>query len=313
MVTTAFVLTGGGSLGAVQVGMLTALHDAGVEPDLLVGTSVGAVNAAYLAGPARGSGVSTTDRLESLTALWHGLRRHDVFALEPKRWWGAARGGQPSMFSGGGLQRLLERHLGYDFLQDARIPVEVTVTDLVTGVGQVLDTGPVVSAVRASAAVPGVLPPVVREGATLVDGAIGELDVLGHTAGRGVADIYLLPAGYPCAGPPPATALGIALSSLSLLLHRQLMAQIRGYAGAAQLRVIPPLCPLSVSPADFGQTSALVRRAHRSTRDWLEAGGRPQDPSVLALHTHHPRPERRREAAYAPDTATPQPQEGLTR
>lgn len=68
--TTAFGLTGGGSLGAVQVGMLTALHECRIEPDLLLGTSVGAVNAAHLAGPG-----STDTRLESLVRLWHGMRR----------------------------------------------------------------------------------------------------------------------------------------------------------------------------------------------------------------------------------------------
>ena len=78
---TAFVLTGGGSLGAVQVGMMAALHDHGVVPDVLVGTSVGAVNAAHLAGPGPWS-----DRVGELTELWLGLRRSDVFALDPRRW-----------------------------------------------------------------------------------------------------------------------------------------------------------------------------------------------------------------------------------
>jgi NTE family protein len=311
--TTAFVLTGGGSLGAVQVGMLKALHEKKIEPDLLVGTSVGAVNAAYVAGPLRGGRGKPTERLESLTCLWHRLRRQDVFILEPWRWWAAARGSQSSMFSGSGLQGLLEQQLGYDALQDARLPVEVTVTDLVTGIGGVLDTGPAVTAVRASAAVPGILPPVVRDGKTLVDGAIGDLDVLRHTASRGVTDIYLLPAGYPCAGPAPSTALGIALTSLSLLLHRQLTAQVRDYAGPAQLHVVPPLCPLAVSPADFGQAPELVQRALRSTRDWLETVGAPQDARVLALHTHAPRPQRRRHAmAHAPGHQEPQPHEGVT-
>lgn len=296
--------------------MLTALHEAGIEPDLLVGTSVGAVNAAYLAGPASGGGGRLAERLQALTLLWSDLRRQDLFALDPLRWWAAARGAQPSMFSGAGLEQLLERHLGYDHLEDARIPVEVTATDLVTGVGSILDTGPSVSAVRASAAVPGVLPPVTRDGKTLVDGAIGDLDVLGHAAGRGVTDIYLLPAGYPCAGPPPRTALGIALGSLSHLLHRQLIGRVQGYSGAARLHVVPPLCPLSVSPADFGQTSALVHRAHRSTRDWLEADGAPGDASTLALHTHEPRPQRgpqRRRPQQSSPTQKLRPQEGLRR
>jgi NTE family protein len=309
-VTTAFVLTGGGSLGAVQVGMLVALHERGIEPDLLVGTSVGAVNAAYLAGPVGQSGTGGAgstlagQRLEALARMWRDMRRHDVFPFDPRHWFGAMRGGQPSMFPGTGLERLLQRHLGYETLQQARIPVEVTATDLVTGKGLVLGTGPSVSAVRASAALPGVLPPVVQDGRALVDGAIGELDVLAHTAAPGVTDIYLLPAGYPCAGNPPRTALGIALSSLSLLLHRQLIAQVRGYAGVAQLHVVPPLCPLTVSPADFTQTSGLMARARESTKGWLEARSDPLDASVLALHTHHARPH--------PDhpTGVPAPQEG---
>lgn len=283
--STAFVLTGGGSLGAVQVGMLTALHEHGIHPDLLVGTSVGAVNAAYLGGPGR-----PDERLRMLTLLWQGLRRQDVFAVDPRRWFGAARGTRPSLFSGDGLDRLLRRHLGYDDLEEARLPVEVTASDLVTGQGLVLGAGPAVSAVRASAAVPGVLPPVVRDGRTLVDGAIGEQDLLAHTAAHGVSDIYLLPAGYPCAGSRPTSALGAALTALSLLLHRQLMGQVRGYAGDAVLHVVPPLCPLATSPADFSQTSALVARAHESTGRWLEVRDAPDDASVLELHPHHRRP-----------------------
>lgn len=77
---TAFVLSGGGSLGAVQVGMLQALTARGVEPDLLVGTSAGALNAAYVAG----HGVSGAS-LDDLEAIWSSLRRRDVFPLQPAR------------------------------------------------------------------------------------------------------------------------------------------------------------------------------------------------------------------------------------
>ena len=310
--TAAFVLTGGGSLGAVQVGMLTALHERGIRPDVLVGTSVGAVNAAYLAGVANPDLPSLGRRLRSLSGLWQELRRRDVFRLEPRRWWDAAKGDQPSMFSGRGLTQLLERHLGYDVLEEARLPVGVTVTDLVTGIGCLLHQGPSADAVRASAAVPGVLPPVRLQGRTFVDGGIGELDVLTRTAAHGVTDLYLLPGGYPCAGRPPTSALGIALTSLSLLLHRGLIAQVRSYSGAARLHIVPPLCPLATSPADFTQTPALVHRAHLSTRAWLQArdGDRSPtgDPSVLALHTH----ERRAVAEPRPVAPVP-PREGSAR
>lgn len=72
--STAFVRSGGGSLGAVQVGMLAALHDHGIEPDVLIGTSVGALIAAYLAA----AGFSATS-ISDLDGIWRGLRRGDVF------------------------------------------------------------------------------------------------------------------------------------------------------------------------------------------------------------------------------------------
>jgi NTE family protein len=76
--TTAFVLSGGGSLGAVQVGMLQELAARGIRPDLLVGTSAGALNAAYVAG--HGAEPAALDRL---AAIWRALRRRDVFPLSP--------------------------------------------------------------------------------------------------------------------------------------------------------------------------------------------------------------------------------------
>ncbi len=72
---TAFVFAGGGSLGAVQVGMLRELLRAGIKADLVVGSSVGAMNAAYFAGAADAAGI---DKLER---TWRGLRRHDVFPV----------------------------------------------------------------------------------------------------------------------------------------------------------------------------------------------------------------------------------------
>ena len=77
---TAIVLTGGGSLGAVQVGMLQALSAYGVRPDLLVGTSSGAMNAAWVAG----HGMSA-DSLAELASIWTALRRTDVFPVDPGR------------------------------------------------------------------------------------------------------------------------------------------------------------------------------------------------------------------------------------
>lgn len=280
--STAFVLTGGGSLGVVQAGMLAALHDHGIEPDLLVGTSAGALNAAYLAGPG-----TTADRLGSLADLWRRVRRRDVFAPHPRRWLAATVGAAPSLFADAELRGLVQHNLGFDLLEEARLPVHVLACDLVTGRGVALTEGPSTEAVLASSAVPGLLPPVLHQGRTLVDGAVGDFDALAHAETWGAEEIYLLPAGYACAGPAPTTAVGMMLTALSLLLHRQLLEQVRDYGGRARLHVLPPLCPLSVSPADFTHAPGLLRRSHHVTSQWLDSGlDTPATTQVLALHQH---------------------------
>lgn len=200
--------------------------------------------------------------------------------------------------------------LGYAAFEDARLELAVTATDIVTGAALVLNGGPVVDAVTASSAIPGLLPPVRRGESTLVDGAIGHPATLAYADALGVDDIYLLPAGYPCAAPPPATALGVGLTGLNLLLHHQLVDQVRAYTGRARLHVAPPLCPLATSAADFAHADDLMRRAHASTRLWLS---QPSDPisstdqnvrntAVLAFHDPHPQDT----------TATPAPPQPMS-
>ena len=160
--TTALVLSGGGSLGAVQVGMLMALGERGVEPDLLVGTSAGAINAAFVGGHGMGA-----EALDELAGLWRSLRRRNLFALRPVHGVLAVAGVRPSLFSAEPLRRLVEANLGYRDLLDARIELHLVTTDLSSGHEVMLSSGDAVSAVVASAAIPGVFPPVSREGRAL--------------------------------------------------------------------------------------------------------------------------------------------------
>src|SRR5215472_3250354 len=106
--TTAFVLSGGGSLGAVQVGMLQALTARNEMPDILVGTSAGAVNAGYLGGHG-----TSQDSLNALAGIWAGLRRGDVFPLSPRRHLLALAGARESLFSSDGLRKIIGAHLPY--------------------------------------------------------------------------------------------------------------------------------------------------------------------------------------------------------
>jgi NTE family protein len=283
-VTTAFVLSGGASLGAVQVGMLQALTERQVTPDLLVGTSAGAVNAAYVA--AHGTGAAALDRL---AGIWAGLRRRDVFPLGPRHLLSALAGGRDSLCSAGGLRRLVGEYLSFTELEQAEIPLHVVTTDLLSGEEVLLSTGDAASAVLASAAVPGVLPAVQREDRTLVDGGLADNAAISQAVMLGADRIYVLPTGYACAlAAPPSTPLSVALQALSLLIQQRLIVDVAHYATHVELIVLPPLCPLAVSPIDFSQAVELVRRARGTAGAWLDSGAtsQPHPERILSLHRH---------------------------
>jgi NTE family protein len=221
-VTTAFVLSGGGSLGAVQVGMLRALAERGIVPDLLVGTSAGALNALFVA--ARGPGPAA---LDELATVWAALRRDDVFPVRARRAVLALAGARDSLCTGSGLASLVRRHVGLARLEDARIPVHLVATDLLTGEEVLLSDGDALSAVLASSAVPAVLPPVRRDGRTLVDGGLADDAAISQAVALGAECVYVLPTGYACALPaPPTRPLAVAVQALSLLVQRRQIADV---------------------------------------------------------------------------------------
>ncbi|MDQ1674079.1 MAG: hypothetical protein QOC98_2641 [Frankiaceae bacterium] len=283
---TAFVLTGGGSLGAVQVGMLQALADQKVEPDLLIGTSAGALNAAFIADS--GFGAASLAELEH---IWAGLRRSDVFPLRPARALAALVGAAPSLCADHGLRHLLDRHLGFERLEDARIPLHVVTTDILSGQEVLLSRGDAVDAVLASAAIPAVFPSVEIDGRHLVDGGIADNAAISQAVTQGADRVYVLPSGYACALPAaPQTVLASALQSLTLLVERRLVLEVAQYSTTVDLRVLPPLCPLAVAPSDFGHGARLIERARAATSRWLETGADKADhpERFLSLHGHTP-------------------------
>lgn len=117
--STAFVLSGGANLGAAQAGMLAALDEAGVRPDLVVGASVGAVNGAWIAGQGD---------VEGLLAVWRNLRRGDIFPTRPVDGLLGFLGRSDHLVSDDGLRRLLRAHLRFSDLQDAAIPLHDVAT-----------------------------------------------------------------------------------------------------------------------------------------------------------------------------------------
>lgn len=278
----AFVLSGGASLGAIQVGMLRALYERSVIPDVIVGTSAGALNGAFIAS--RPHTVATAD---ALVAVWRDLRRGQVFPLNPITGLLGFLGARDHLVPESGLRRLISRHVQCDQLEDLPTPLHVVAVDVISGEELLLSRGPVLEAVLASAAIPAVLAPVLWEGRALMDGGVANNTPISHAVELGAQRIYVLPTGHACAlDEPPDGAVGMALHAISLLTHRRLIEDIERHRDEAELIVLPPPCPLSIAPIDFAHADDLIGSALHDAREFLDSGGQERPPLSMPMHQH---------------------------
>jgi len=281
----AFVLSGGASLGAIQVGMLRALYERRIVPDLIVATSVGAVNGAFIA-----SRPATPATADALGNVWRTIHRTEVFPPSLVSGLLGFLGRRNSLIPSSGLRRLLETHVEFRRLGEARIPLHVIAVDLKSGREQRLSEGDTTQVVLASAAIPALFPPVPWDGAELIDGGVANNTPISHALELGATEIYVLPTGYACAlRAAPRSALGMGLHALSLLIQQRLIMEIAALENRARLVVLPPPCPLAVSPADFSHAEELLTRALHAARAFLEGAGSQASavpPVMRELHAH---------------------------
>jgi len=187
-VTTAFVLGGGGILGAHEVGMLTALAEAGVRPDLIVGTSVGALNGVFVAAdPATAA--------DTLTQLWRGdvLRR----AFSENLWGRAVRLARSGthLHSIEPLRQMLAEALPVTDFADLTLPFQCVAASIERASSQWFSEGALVPAVLASCAVPALLPPVEVDGEHYFDGGLVDSIPVGRAVALGASTVYVLQVG----------------------------------------------------------------------------------------------------------------------
>jgi len=279
--TTAFVLSGGGGLGAVQVGMLRALTACGVVPDLVVGSSVGAINGAFFAGD------PTPDGVEALDSVWRAIRQGDVFPMDPRAAVLGLLGRRDHLVSPAALERLLRTHLGYDRLEQAPIPIHVVATEVARGTEVVLSAGDSVQALLASAAIPGVFPPVAFGGRLLMDGGVVDNTPIGPAVGLGADVVYVLPTEYRREGLQPSrSVLGAAMRALSIMAEQRLLGDVDRYGKLVHVEVVPPP-PIPVrSPIDFGGTAHLIDAAAETAVRWLERRPRAHPSQRVRVHHH---------------------------
>ena len=179
----AFVLSGGGAFGSGQVGMLRALACRGIRPDLVVGTSIGALHGAVLAA-------HPDDAPDLLAAFWEGASRRSVFG--GRRDTVRSLVHTRSLASFHRLERLLDDALGDRGFGELTIPFAAVATDALTGDPVLLDDGDLRLALAASAAVPGVFPPVTIGGRPYVDGGVSANVPIRQALAFGAASVLVL-------------------------------------------------------------------------------------------------------------------------
>jgi len=262
----AFVFTGGGALGATQAGMLQALFAHGLQPDVLVGTSVGALNAAYISSNPSIAGA------EALAGVWRRASRSLIFPVRPRVLLLGVAGRRDHLIEADGLERWITGNLACRRFDQARVPVHVVATDLASGNPVVLSEGELLPALLASTALPGIFPPVRHHGRLLVDGGTSaDVPVL-QAEQLGATDIWVLPTSGPERdAEEPKGAFEVLLRSIGIVLGHVTRDHLAQLDPETAVHVLPAPAVGDLSILDFRRTEELVREGRRLADEYLHA------------------------------------------
>ena len=266
----AFVLGGGGLLGAVEVGMLQALLEAGIRPDLVVGSSVGAINGAAVAAD------PSVEMIAQLAQMWERLGRGAVFAEGPVgRLVTLARSGT-HLHGSAGLRSLLEEHAQGRLIQELVVPFQCVAACVETAGAHWVRDGPVAEAVLASCAVPGLLPPVLIQGRHYVDGGLVHSIPVGRAVQLGATTIYVLQVGRierPLTSPRWPWEVGMV--AFEIARRHRFTEEMASLSGDLEVVVLPsgdlaaPLANLNYRSTS--QVGARIATAYEASKAHLQA------------------------------------------
>jgi NTE family protein len=268
--TTAFVLGGGGVLGAVEVGMLRALLERGIVPDLVLGTSVGALNGALVA---RDPTLRVTDRL---IALWSTAAEvGDVYGDRPLRSMRRAMSSRTHLYSSDGLRSRLVEEFGDLNLEDLPVRFQVCAASIERAAEHWFDTGPVVEAVLASAAVPGLLPPAKVGEEHFLDGGIVNSIPLGRAVQLGADRVFVLQVGRvdrPLKA--PQNPFEVARVSFEIARRHRFNRELAEVPEDVEVHVLPAAGTSNrddsmFSYRDFSAVQVKIDATYEASRDYL--------------------------------------------
>ncbi len=270
--TTAFVLGGGGVLGATQVGMLRALLESGVTPDLVVGTSIGSINGAFIAADPSSEAVA---RLEE---LWTDVVRSGAILESPVKQAARLARHRTHLMSSRTLPSLVTEHLGVGDIEDLEVPFQCVAAEIETARSHWFTSGPVAPAVAASCAVPGLFAPVEIDGRHYLDGGLVHSIPVGRAIALGARQIYVLQVGrveQPLEA--PTKPWEVALVAFEIARRHRYVEEIASVPDDIELHVLPS--GTGQSPAmmtlGYGQADKVTRRiaqGYEASAEYLGSG-----------------------------------------
>jgi NTE family protein len=268
---TAFVLGGGGVLGAGEVGMLRALLEAGVVPDLVVGTSVGALNGAFLAAE------PTVDTTVRLAQVWRELsERGGVFAGSVGERLSTAVRSRTHLHRRGPLRELLATHIEVDLIEDLQVPFQCVAASVERAAEHWFTSGPLADAVLASAAVPGLLAPVRIGDEHFLDGGLVNSIPVSRAVELGATTVWVLQVGrveQPLT--VPTRPWEVALVAFEIARRHRFARDMATVPPGVTVHVLPtgdeaPTGMAQLRYRDTRQVGRRVERAHEAATAYLE-------------------------------------------
>lgn len=251
-------------MGDAEVGQALALVDAGITPDVICGTSIGAINGAYLACD------TATHGTERLAELWMTLNENEVFGGSLRERLATLAKTRIALHQSGPLRALIARTLPPRF-EDLAIPFHCVAACVETASAKWFSEGDLIDAVLASCAVPGLFPPVVLDGRHYVDGGLVHSIPLGRAVELGATEIYVLQVGrIEQELTPPATPLGVGVVAFEIARRHRFVEELGRVREGVIVHVLPAGPDASPPPSDARKQFAY-RSSGSVSSDRIEA------------------------------------------
>lgn len=265
----AFVLSGGGVLGAVQVGQLQALFEAGIVPDLIVAASVGAINGATVACTPTPAGVA------ELRAVWSRLKSEDIFpGSRLQRAVHFVRKGD-HLYANSGIRRLVDMMPVRSF-EATRIPCHVVASNLRSGKEHWFSEGLLAPAILASTAIPSIFPPVLVDGELYVDGGLVNNVPISRAVSLGATHIFVLTCGAAQQDARPIRRpLDVLLQAVAHSRAAKVDVDVAHYGTSSTIEVLPVPETGWIRFNDTSRSVHLIQAAYEAARAHLESARKP--------------------------------------